>query len=63
MTISSDTSTKTIGIHVRSVPVEAAEILADDAKTVNRSRESHIRAILIDYARRVAAKRQKEAAK
>lgn len=60
MTNSSATSSATIGMHIRRVPLETAAILADDASSVGRSRESHIRAILIDYARRIVSRRQKE---
>ncbi len=52
-----------VGMRLTRSNGETAEILADDARNVSRSRESHIRAILIDYAKRIQARRQKEAAR
>lgn len=55
-----DTTTR---LNLRGVPTWAAEAIDAEADEKGLSRESHRRSIYIDYARRLLAKRQKEAAR
>ena len=45
-----------LGLHIRNVPTWAVEALGDEARELHRSRQAHIRAILMEHARRYMTK-------
>jgi hypothetical protein len=57
-----DTQTTT-RLNLRNVPTWAADAIDAEADSKGLSREGHLRSIMIEYARRLIASRQKEAAK
>lgn len=50
----------TTRLNLRSVPTWAADAIDAEADAKGLSREGHLRSIMIEYARRLIARRQKE---
>ena len=45
-----------LGLHIRNVPAWAVEALGSEAREQHRSRQAHIRAVLMEHARRYTTK-------
>lgn len=45
-----------LGLHIRNVPTWAVEALGAEAHEQHRSRQAHIRAVLMEHARRYMTK-------